>query len=318
MMPDHHHRILIVDDTPANIQILNETLQGEYRVYFALSGGDALEKVHDIRPDLILLDVMMPEMDGFEVCRRLKADYELKEIPVIFITALDQPGEESQGLRLGAADYITKPFNPELVLLRVHNHVELKRRQDELEQLSAELAIKNRQLEVLACYDGLTGLANRRCFDVRLDAEIRRANRSKYPLSLLMCDIDYFKPYNDHYGHQAGDDILRTFSQLLLRLFQRSGELPARYGGEEFAVILPDVPADTAIVLAETLCHKLRELALPHHFSEIADHITLSIGVISAVPDMGQDAAWFISRADAALYRSKEQGRNRVTLNDAE
>lgn len=307
-------KILIIDDTPANIQLLSEFLNEEYSVYFATSGEKGLELARSKVPDLILLDIMMPEIDGYEVCRRLKASDATRSIPVIFITAMSDPEEEASGLEIGAIDYITKPISPRIVKIRVRNHLELKRYGDELEQLSAELAAKNRQLEVLARQDGLTGLANRRFFDETLDAEIRRALRSGKPLSLILCDIDFFKHYNDHYGHLAGDDCLREIGKLLRHLFQRSGDLPARYGGEEFAIILPDTPADRALILAESLCREMREMSLPHAYSGAAPYVTLSAGVISALMTRESSAESFIDQADKALYQAKQNGRNGVTV----
>ena len=306
-------KILIIDDTPANISILNETLKDEYDVFFATSGAEGLRVAAALVPDLILLDIMMPEMDGFQVCRNLKASEQTSAIPVIYVTAVVSHQEEAKGLECGAVDYITKPISPPVVLIRVRNHLELTRRSRILEALSEELARKNRQLQLLARMDGLTGLANRRFLDETLDAEVRRAQRCGTPLSLIMCDIDFFKRYNDRYGHQAGDDALRRIGGLLQRLFQRGSDFPCRYGGEEFAVILSDTGADQAARLAEHLRCAMCEEALPHAFSDVASCVTLSIGVVSAPASEGRTAQWFIGQADAALYRSKDQGRNLTT-----
>ena len=306
-------KILIIDDTPANISILNETLKEEYDVFFATSGAEGLRVAAALVPDLILLDIMMPEMDGFQVCRKLKASEQTSAIPVIYVTAVVSHQEEARGLECGAVDYITKPISPPVVLIRVRNHLELTRRSRILEALSEELARKNRQLQLLARMDGLTGLANRRFLDETLDAEVRRAQRCGTPLSLIMCDIDFFKRYNDRYGHQAGDDALRRIGGLLQRLFQRGSDFPCRYGGEEFAVILSETGADQAARLAEHLRLAMCEEALPHAFSDVASCVTLSIGVVSAPASEGRTAQWFIGQADAALYRSKDQGRNLTT-----
>jgi diguanylate cyclase (GGDEF)-like protein len=307
-------KILIIDDTPTNIQVLSEFLSEEYTVYFAMNGEKGLELARDKKPDLILLDIMMPVMDGYQVCQKLKASEETGQIPVIFITAMSSTDEEARGLELGAIDYITKPISLPIVKIRVRNHLKLKRHSDMLELLSEELTRKNRLLEVLARQDGLTGLANRRFFDEALDAEIRRALRSCKPLTLILCDVDFFKSYNDHYGHLAGDDCLRGIGTLLRRLFQRGGDLPARYGGEEFAIILPDTPADQALHMAETLCREMRDMLIPHSFSDVSGYVTLSAGVISSMVSRELNAEWFTGLADEALYRSKEGGRNRVTL----
>jgi diguanylate cyclase (GGDEF)-like protein len=307
-------KILIIDDTPTNIQVLSEFLSEEYTVYFAMNGEKGLELARDKKPDLILLDIMMPVMDGYQVCQKLKESEETVQIPVIFITAMSSTDEEARGLELGAIDYITKPISLPIVKIRVRNHLKLKRHSDMLELLSEELTRKNRLLEVLARQDGLTGLANRRFFDEALDAEIRRAVRNRKPLTLILCDVDFFKSYNDHYGHLAGDDCLRNIGTLLRRLFQRGGDLPARYGGEEFAIILPDTPADQALHLAETLCRDMRDMLIPHSFSDVSGYVTLSAGVVSSMVSRDQSVEWFTALADEALYRSKEGGRNRVTV----
>jgi len=306
-------KILIIDDTPANISILNETLKDEYDVFFATSGAEGLRVAAALVPDLILLDIMMPEMDGFQVCRKLKGTELTCAIPVIYVTAVVSHQEEAKGLECGAVDYITKPISPPVVLIRVRNHLELTRRSRMLEALSEELARKNRQLQLLARMDGLTGLANRRFLDETLDAEVRRAQRCGTPLSLIMCDIDFFKRYNDRYGHQAGDDALRRIGSLLQRLFQRGSDFPCRYGGEEFAIILPETGAEQASHLAEHLRSAMCEEALPHAFSDVSNCVTLSVGVVSAAASEGRTAQWFIGQADAALYRSKDEGRNLTT-----
>ncbi|GFO66627.1 diguanylate cyclase response regulator [Geomonas limicola] len=306
-------KILIIDDTPANIAILNETLKDEYDVYFAISGSEGLQVAVTLEPDLILLDIMMPEMDGFEVCRELKATELTARIPVIFVTAAVSHEEEVRGLQCGAADYIAKPISPPVVALRVRNHLELTRRSRMLETLSEELAGKNRQLQMLARMDGLTGLANRRFLDETLDSEVRRAQRCGTPLSLIMCDIDFFKRFNDRYGHQAGDDALRRIGALLQRVFQRGSDFPCRYGGEEFAVILPETGSEQATHLAEHLRRSMVEEGLPHAYSDVAACVTLSVGVVSANASEERKAHWFLAQADAALYRSKDEGRNLTT-----
>ena len=221
--------VLIVDDAPANIEVLSEALSDEYEVLFATSGQDALDVAAEQHPDLILLDVMMPEMDGYEVCTRLKGDTKTQTIPIIFVTAMDHEEEETKGLNVGAIDYLAKPIRPAIVRARVRNHLELKRYRDNLECLSST--------------DGLTGIANRRRFDEFLDREWLRARRCQTPLSLILMDIDLFKGYNDHYGHLAGDDCLRHLAREMTACLRRPTDLVARYGGEEFACLLPDTDA---------------------------------------------------------------------------
>jgi diguanylate cyclase (GGDEF)-like protein len=290
--------VLIVDDTPANIEVLCETLDGEYEILFATNGPDALEIAVDTSPDLILLDVVMPEMDGYQVCARLKEDPRTRGIPVIFVTAMDQEEDEAKGLNVGAIDYVTKPIRPPIVKARVRNHLELKRARDFLENLSSR--------------DGLTGIYNRRRLDEVLEAEWRRARRSQSCLSLLLLDIDHFKAFNDHYGHLAGDDCLRQLAHAMVTGVQRSCDLVARYGGEEFACLLPDTDLHGAVQVANRISDRIASLNVPHAFSGVADHITVSVGVGTETPLVGQSFFDLIRRADEQLYIAKGLGRNQI------
>ncbi|HXC93961.1 MAG TPA: diguanylate cyclase [Geobacteraceae bacterium] len=315
-MQDGRHKILIIDDTPANIQILNEFLRQDYAIFFSTNGPDGIRIARQELPDLILLDIMMPKMDGYEVCAKIKADPLTRQIPVIFITAMNAEEDEAKGLDAGAIDYITKPVSAPIVKARVKNHLELKRHRDELKKLTIELDEKNQELNMLARKDALTGLANRRHFDEVLDAELKRASRSSQLLSLILCDVDFFKSYNDHYGHVAGDKCLQAIGKVLRQNFKRISDLPARYGGEEFAVIFPDTPPGSAGQLAEKLRLEMIAQAIPHAFSAAAEFVTLSFGVVGALPTGERNADWFINAADKALYQAKENGRNQVVKVD--
>ena len=290
--------VLIVDDTPANIEMLSEALSDEYEVLFATSGQDALDIAAEQHPDLILLDVMMPEMDGYEVCARLKGDTTTRTIPVIFVTAMDHEEEETEGLNVGAIDYLTKPIRPAIVRARVRNHLELKRYRDNLECLSST--------------DGLTGIANRRRFDESLAREWQRARRSQTPLSLILMDVDLFKGYNDHYGHLAGDDCLRLLAREMAAWVRRPTDLVARYGGEEFACLLPDTDGEGAVSLGHKLLRQVDTLQIPHARSTVADHVTLSLGAATLIPVVGQPASDLIRSADECLYAAKRHGRNQI------
>lgn len=295
--------MLVVDDDVTNITILAHLLDTEYDMVFATSGPDALDLAQSARPDVILLDVMMPGMDGYEVCTRLKADSTTANIPVIFITGLDDIEAESRGLELGALDYVTKPFNPGVVRARVRNHVELKQARDVLLSLAAT--------------DGLTGLANRRRFDEVLLAECKRLARSHSPLALIMLDIDYFKAFNDTYGHLAGDDCLRLIAGVLTKATHRGPDLAARYGGEEFACILPETTLQGAVSVAEQIQAGIAALAVEHTASKVASLVTGSLGVtsITCVPaSVPEDV---VRTADANLYRAKRLGRNRFVATAA-
>ena len=291
--------ILLVDDAPTNIQVLNETLKDDYRLFFATNGRDALRLVSESPPDLIILDVIMPDMDGYEVCRALKANAALQDIPIIFITAMRQQEDEVVGLELGAVDYITKPFNPAIVRLRVRNHIELKRQRDFLARLSN--------------LDGLTGIPNRRALDAKLDREWRRCQRSGKPLSLLMADIDHFKSYNDTYGHLTGDDCLKEVGTTLQEALERPGDLLARYGGEEFVALLPETDAAGASRVAGRMLQAVNALGLPHAGARETGQVTVSIGVATVQPMRTGASTNLLLAADSALYQAKQQGRNLVT-----
>ncbi|MDZ7641189.1 MAG: PleD family two-component system response regulator [Desulfurivibrio sp.] len=293
-------KILVVDDEISNIELLAEIFSDDYEVLFATSGAKALELAVQARPDLILLDVVMPEMDGFEVCSRLKSERSTADIPVIFVTGIGDQKSEVRGLELGAADYVTKPINPPVVLVRVRNQLELKEARD--------------QLLRLAVTDGLTGLANRRHFDEVLQREYARQIRSGGNLSLLLMDVDCFKHYNDNYGHLKGDDCLREIARVLAGIFCRATDLPARYGGEEFVCLMPDTDSAGAWQMAERIRKEIASLEIPHGHSPVASHITVSIGVATGPCCRQHSPLHLIARADEQLYQAKDAGRNRVCL----
>ncbi|GLK44668.1 MULTISPECIES: diguanylate cyclase [Novosphingobium] len=291
--------ILIVDDEVSNIEIMNAVLEDDYEVLFSTSGQQALDTARRSPPDLILLDVLMPGIDGFEVCRQIKADPELADIPVIFTTGLGDTDHEMRGLSLGAIDYVTKPIQPAILRARVGNHVELKRLRD--------------QLANLAVTDALTGLSNRRQMEQALQAEVGRLGRTGDWLTVIMIDIDFFKQFNDTYGHPAGDRCIVMVSAALTRAVKRASDLPARYGGEEFACILPGADPEGAALVAQEISLHVQSLNIPHERSQVSPFITVSIGVASArcLPDMTPEM--WLKEADQQLYRSKQQGRDRVT-----
>jgi diguanylate cyclase (GGDEF)-like protein len=292
--------VLIVDDQPANIHALAALLKKDYRILTATRGEKALElAARTPPPDLILLDIVMPDMDGHEVCARLKNDEATKAIPIIFVTALGEEQDEEHGLNLGAVDYISKPFSPAIVRARVRNQIHLKLRTDRLEQVAMQ--------------DGLTQIPNRRHFDQKLREEWGRLTRNGQSLSLLMIDIDQFKLYNDHYGHGAGDECLRQVAQALYQVPQRPTDLVARYGGEEFAAVLPETDEAGAGHLAQRLLEAVRALGIEHAYSDVAPHVTISVGVATHSPRQPKrDAEALKQSADRALYQAKSQGRNRL------
>ncbi|MFH0976158.1 MAG: PleD family two-component system response regulator [Spirochaetota bacterium] len=290
--------ILIVDDEPGNIEIISELLNADYEILFATTGKEALDIAHEQDPDLVLLDIQMPDIDGYEVCARLKSNSKTRDIPVIFITAKDHEEDEARGLEAGALDYITKPISPAILRARVHNHIELKRYHDILKNLSMT--------------DGLTGIANRRRLDQHLEFEWRRGIRNKTPLSFILMDIDYFKLYNDHYGHLIGDDCLRQLAQALSEVVQRSGDLVARYGGEEFACVLSDTNNSGATLVGNQIIKKINSLNITFEYSEVADRVTVSVGIATMIPSDKHKPINLIQRADELLYKAKRDGRNQI------
>ncbi|KQN65339.1 diguanylate cyclase [Duganella sp. Leaf61] len=291
-------RILVVDDAMENVQILHQALRDEHEVLFALSGEKAIEVALAQQPDLILLDAVMPGMDGYAVCAALEASPRLQDIPVIFVTALSQPEDETRALEAGAVDFISKPFNVAVVRARVRSQLTIKRQADAMRELSLT--------------DGLTGVANRRHFNDRLESEWRRCARANLPLSLIMIDIDHFKLYNDRYGHQAGDQCLQEMSAAMKRCAARPQDLLARYGGEEFILLLPQEGPEGAEAVAQRILHEVRKLAVPHEASHTSPIVTVSMGLATAMPPLErQDANALIRSADANLYQAKQGGRNR-------
>ncbi|NNF97902.1 MAG: PleD family two-component system response regulator [Desulfobacteraceae bacterium] len=291
--------ILIVDDVPANIRILGESLKMLYKVRLATNSGKALEIAGSMNPpDLILLDIVMPGMDGYEICRRLKSSKQTKNIPVIFITAMDQEADETRGLKTGAVDYITKPFSLPIVNARIKTHLELKQHRDILENLSK--------------IDGLTGIHNRRRFDEALEMEWHRAARIGSCLSLVMMDIDKFKNYNDTYGHTTGDDCLKQVANTLLEAVHRPTDLVARYGGEEFSCLLPHTDIAGANAIALKMVGAVEALNIPHEMSTVSDRVTISAGTSVIIPNRRTAPTQLINQADQCLYQAKKEGRNRV------
>lgn len=443
--------ILLVDDLPENLQLLSELLiQLGYSIRSVTSGRMALKTLKVKQPDLILLDIKMPEMDGYQVCTAIKADTELRDIPIIFISALDDAFDKVKAFNCGGVDYITKPFQIEEVVARLENQLtiqrqksvlqeEVRRRQEaeevlyqsrallssvlntaldgiaamqavrdpqtgEIEdfrclvvnpviakvfkqsredligklifrkfisrinpkffgrivevvetgapiesdfyypiaesswyhfvavklgdgfaitvrditarkKMELELQRVNRELQLLAHLDGLTKIANRRSFDEFLASEWRRLCRSPHAISLLLLDVDYFKAYNDCYGHQQGDECLIKIAKALQTTVSRPADLVARYGGEEFVVVLPDTDIEGAITVALAIRSAIEALAISHQHSGVSDWVTVSIGISCLLPSQELSPEHLIDKADKALYQAKQQGRNRYQIN---
>jgi len=441
--------ILLVDDLPENLQLLSELLmQLGYTIRSVTSGRMALKTLNAKQPDLILLDIKMPEMDGYQVCSAIKADEKLQPIPVIFISALDDAFDKVKAFECGGVDYITKPFHIEEVVARVENQLtiqrqkialqqELKKRQETEEvlyqsrallssvlnsaldgiaalqavrdlqghiadfrcllvnpviakvfnrsredligklvfkkfihrinetlfesfiaivetnepleadfyyplgesswyhfvavklgdgfaitvrditarkKMELELQQANQELQILAHLDGLTKVANRRCFDAFLEKEWQRLYRSQQPLSLLILDVDYFKHYNDRYGHQQGDECLIQIAHVLQTTVSRPTDLMARYGGEEFALVLSETDQQGAIAIAQTIRDNVAALATQHCASNLKEIPTVSIGIACMIPKLEFTPDYLLNQADKALYLAKQQGRDQFCV----
>jgi diguanylate cyclase (GGDEF)-like protein len=296
--------VLVVDDTANTLELIKTLLGGEHRVLTASEAETGMKIALQEEPDLILLDIRMPGIDGYQLCRHLKADPITREIPVVFVTAMDEEREEAKGLELGAIDYITKPLSPPILRARVRNHIDLKRQRDQLRRLSA--------------VDGLTSLANRRAFGEALEKEWRSAIRRNTPISLLMTDVDDFKQFNDAYGHLAGDEALRRVAKALTSAALRPADVVARYGGEEFVILLPDTGANEAALVADRLLLSVRRLAIPHEHSRGWQFVSLSVGLASARPARHVGANELLDLSDRMLYQAKNSGRNRVVTANLE
>ncbi|HDP98466.1 MAG TPA: diguanylate cyclase [bacterium] len=305
--------VLVVDDLHLNrkLQRLYLTEVG-YRVVLAEDGIDALHKVKDVLPDLILLDVMMPRMNGFEVCRHIKHNVKTRYIPIIMVTALNEIESKIKGIESGADDFICKPFNKLELLARVKSLLRIKYLNKELQLKVRQLEDAQIELKKLAVTDGLTGAYNYRFFKEQLQKEITRAQRHKSHVSIVMIDIDYFKNYNDTHGHPAGDEVLKTISALLKKNI-RNLDVAARYGGEEFVLILIESDKNAASIVARKIKDLVENFKFKAEETQPNGKITVSMGV-STYPDDAQSFGQLVELADERLYKAKNAGRNRVVL----
>jgi diguanylate cyclase (GGDEF)-like protein len=296
--------VLLIDDDAVIRMHLRLCLKKEgYEIIEAKTGQEGLEIYSRICPDIVLLDAVMPGIDGFECCEKLQALAGDRQIPVLMITGLEDQTSVDRAFAAGAADFVTKPVHFAVLRQRV-------RRLIHQSQLQQQLEAANRELLRLLSVDGLTQVANRRRLDEYLDVEWRRAQREQLSLALVLCDIDFFKSYNDTYGHQAGDRCLQQVAKTLSNAAKRSSDLVARYGGEEFALLLPNTNAYGALRVAKAACGIIRTLAIPHRSAPIHQIVTLSAGVVSLIPSPQISSDAFVATADRALYQAKAKGRN--------
>jgi diguanylate cyclase (GGDEF)-like protein len=302
-------RILIVDDREPNIIALEETLRGiDVDIDSATSGKEAIKKIEVQDYAVLLLDVQMPEMNGFEVAKHLSQNPNVILVPIIFVTAISRDEKFIyEGYESGAVDYLFKPLDPKIVRGKVNIFLELFNKNFALKEA-------NEKLLLLSSVDGLTGIANRRNFDDFLDSTWRRSLRNKTSLSLLLLDIDFFKKYNDGYGHQAGDECLKKVAKNLSEIVRRPEDLLARYGGEEFVIVLGNTDVKAATSLAGKARSGIEALEILHDHREGGNVVTISIGISCVIPKTDLSPSGLIGAADKALYKAKNEGRNRVEL----
>lgn len=304
--------VLIVDDDPVAVRVITKVLGDHAKVCIATNGWDAIELARTANPDLILLDAELPGLGGFDVCRRIKAMPDVAHVPVVIVTSHRDETFELEGFDAGASDFVTKPVNHQLLRVRIRSHLRVKWMADELRSCART--------------DQLTGIANRRRFDEVLANEWSRAHRSSEALAIILLDVDYFKRFNDSYGHPAGDECLRRVAGALQSACLRPGDLVARYGGEEFGVILPETPTPGAWCVAQRMLEAVARLEIPHSASAVSSWVSVSAGITAYCPPhaypesrrvlsgevnsslLGQ----LLGEADGALYAAKEAGRARV------
>jgi len=321
--------IIIVDDTIFYLEVIKAFLiKAGYLEVITVKSAKELYLLVDgysdrgiVEIDLILMDIIMPDVDGIEACRNVKKREWLGDVPVIMVTATTEKDNLQLAFSAGAMDFIKKPLDRVELLARVRSALRLKHetsrrkaRETELLEVTRQLQAANERLQNLSFLDGLTGIANRRHFDQVLLLESRRNTRAKTPLSLIILDIDYFKAFNDTYGHLRGDDCLKTVAATLRNTLRRAGDFPARYGGEEFGVILPNTDDLGAAMIAEELRASVERADIAHVNSLCADYVTVSVGVVTRFLEQAETPDDLILAADRALYRSKHEGRNRVSV----
>ena len=304
-------KVLLVDDSIAYSQVIQSYVESAgHSVITACDGEQGILKFLEHKPDLVLLDVNMPNMDGYQCAHHIRKNCQQGNlwIPIIFLSAEVTDDAIVRGIDSGGDDYLLKPITLKVLSAKLLAMARIANMRKELEDASA-------YLKRLSLVDSLTQLYNRRHFDEALELEWSRSNRSQAPLSLILCDIDHFKAFNDNYGHVAGDDALVKASKTIIETLKRPSDIPVRYGGEEFAVILPDTPTVGAMIVAEQLRTAMNTLTIPHAFSNAANIVTMSIGVSTYYPNQTKASyVELVESADRGLYRAKKNGRNRIEL----
>lgn len=307
-------KVLLADDSSSSRKLIRAyTEEAGHQVITVDNGQQVVDAFREQRPDLVLLDVNMPIKDGIEAAKeiRMLTDSEQDWVPIIFLSAISQPEAIAQGIDAGGDDYLTKPIDAVVLNAKL-------RAMERIANMRLQLHQANRDLKMMAVKDGLTGLFNRRHFDETMLRELKRATRSSSPLSLILCDIDNFKSYNDKYSHQGGDDCLRVIANAMMKVSVRPGDLAARYSGDKFSFILPDTDLRGAQIMAESMRQTVASLAISHADSSVKDHVTLSFGVATIQPQKDQSIEVLmrvmIETADQGLSRAKHNGRNQVAV----
>lgn len=295
---DARNKILLVEDSLLNQRMISDILSGLYTLEAAGTAAEAAKLIESFEPDLILLDIVLPDANGFDILRKLKESSMTADIPVIIISGMDSDADEEKGFELGAVDYIKKPFKNAIVRARIGTQIRIINQMKTIERMSF--------------IDALTSIGNRRAFDSQIKYEWGRAVREKQSLSMMMLDVDNFKQYNDTYGHQQGDLMLQAVARTLDTALKRSMDIICRYGGEEFAVILPDTSAAGAQEMAEKIRAHIEAMEVLIPQTKKITKATISIGVASIYPESSDCMEDFIKAADQMLYKAKENGRNQV------
>ncbi|MDR1867391.1 MAG: diguanylate cyclase [Treponema sp.] len=293
------HSVIIIDYDIGNFETFNTILDEEYYVFVAPVGSDAVDVVRSTKPDVILLNISLHNIDGFDILKKLKGNGETQNIPVVALSNnTDSEIDEERCFLLGVSDYIKSPFKPAVVRARMRTHMQI------IQQKYA--------LEHVGMIDWLTNIPNRRCFDGQLYIEWKRARRDKKPLSFLMMDVDLFKSYNDRYGHPQGDTLLKSVAKVFKKAVRRPADLCARLGGEEFGILLPETSLEPAVSIAEEVRKKVKALQVPTANRTEITSVTISIGVSTMIPDGSNKVEELMAEADRNLYVAKNAGRDQV------
>jgi len=307
-------KVLLAEDSKTNQILIRAYIEeAGHEIVIVKDGQEAVDRFSNERPDLVLMDIIMPIKDGIEAAQEIRAQCEQEGdwVPIIFLSAMTESKDIARAIDAGGDDYLTKPV--EAIVLNAK-----LRAMQRIADMRHQLQQANRELRMMTVRDGLTGIANRRHFDEVISKEVKRAMRTGTSVALVMCDIDFFKPYNDNYGHQSGDDCLKYVARTIAKVSKRPGDLVARYGGEEFALVLPETDLSGALAIAEDVRNAVDVLNLSHGYSLAADHVTISGGVMAISPSKGDEieaiVKQLIKTADKGLYQAKELGRNQIAV----